>query len=280
MNCNEFRELVDSYLSDELLTETNHRVLTHIEDCKDCSDETETRQLVRVRLRTAILNCEEFQVDDEFCNRMKVKVSGTQFRGRFFRNTGFIAAAASILIVATIGFWLFAGQQGVIQQVAVNGIGSEAIVNAAVGDHQQCAVKGNRKAHKPLASSNPQYAGFAEVVTPVVKDNLSECEMVSAHACNFEGTEFAHLVFNNEGKMVSILVTDRNSKDERVESATSVFPKGSGFQVAKFETNKHEVIVVSELNNSLNLDLTKGLQVPITKHFQDRFISATTILRW
>ena len=35
MRCEDFREIADSFLSDELLVETNHEVVRHLEDCED-----------------------------------------------------------------------------------------------------------------------------------------------------------------------------------------------------------------------------------------------------
>ena len=35
--CNKIRTDLDSYITDEVLVETNHEVLKHLENCKDCS---------------------------------------------------------------------------------------------------------------------------------------------------------------------------------------------------------------------------------------------------
>jgi putative zinc finger protein len=47
MNCRDVRELADSFLSEELLTETNHDILRHVESCVSCRNEIATRRQLR-----------------------------------------------------------------------------------------------------------------------------------------------------------------------------------------------------------------------------------------
>ena len=44
MQCCDLREVADSYLSDELLVETNHEVIVHLEACADCHRELSARR--------------------------------------------------------------------------------------------------------------------------------------------------------------------------------------------------------------------------------------------
>lgn len=67
MKCQDFREIIDSYLCDELLTETNHNILRHLEECADCRSVIETRRLLRSKIKGAVLNSPEFQVREVFC---------------------------------------------------------------------------------------------------------------------------------------------------------------------------------------------------------------------
>jgi hypothetical protein len=39
MECREFCEIADSYLSDELTVESNHDAISHFEKCANCRDE-------------------------------------------------------------------------------------------------------------------------------------------------------------------------------------------------------------------------------------------------
>src|SRR5260370_26040165 len=44
----------DAYISNELLVETNHEMLRHLETCPACSAELETRGRLRSRLKSAV----------------------------------------------------------------------------------------------------------------------------------------------------------------------------------------------------------------------------------
>ncbi|NJM54427.1 MAG: hypothetical protein HC846_14250 [Blastocatellia bacterium] len=54
MNCRDFREIADSYLSDELAVETNHEVFQHLENCAKCRQELSSRREVREKLRFSL----------------------------------------------------------------------------------------------------------------------------------------------------------------------------------------------------------------------------------
>src|SRR5260370_33260955 len=52
--CDKTRKYLDSYISNELLVETNHEVLRHIENCPACAAEVEARTELRTRIRVAV----------------------------------------------------------------------------------------------------------------------------------------------------------------------------------------------------------------------------------
>ena len=47
MNCRDVREVADSFLGEELLTETNHEILRHLENCPTCRTEIDARRRLR-----------------------------------------------------------------------------------------------------------------------------------------------------------------------------------------------------------------------------------------
>ena len=59
LDCQHVREIMDSYLSEELSVETNHGVLRHVTDCRDCAAELKRRQ----RLRALLAETLEVAVD-------------------------------------------------------------------------------------------------------------------------------------------------------------------------------------------------------------------------
>src|SRR5262245_39024122 len=53
MDCQNFKELLDSYLCGELAVETNHTMLAHAERCCSCRNEMTARSQLRKSLRRA-----------------------------------------------------------------------------------------------------------------------------------------------------------------------------------------------------------------------------------
>jgi anti-sigma factor RsiW len=56
MQCREVCDLLDSFLGQELMVETNHELMRHLETCPDCRGELEARRQLRTVLRRAFTN--------------------------------------------------------------------------------------------------------------------------------------------------------------------------------------------------------------------------------
>jgi anti-sigma factor (TIGR02949 family) len=52
--CEKTRKYLDAYVSNELMVETNHEVLHHIEGCPACAAEVDARARLRSRLKAAV----------------------------------------------------------------------------------------------------------------------------------------------------------------------------------------------------------------------------------
>ena len=74
MQCREFREIADSYLNNELMVETNHRVISHLEHCAECRQELKARPEWRGKLRRAFLQLPENQLRPEFADRLHMQL--------------------------------------------------------------------------------------------------------------------------------------------------------------------------------------------------------------
>ena len=71
MNCRDVREVADSFLCEELLTETNHEILRHLDTCPSCRTEIDARRRLRGALRTAFNRAPELQPAGEFADRLR-----------------------------------------------------------------------------------------------------------------------------------------------------------------------------------------------------------------
>ncbi len=166
--------MADSYIGDELLVETNHEVLRHLENCAACRNELAAHRRFRARVRLAVVNSPESQINSLFASRLQTNLRETalqttrqrhKFSGLF--NIKILAfAAAALLVVSLFGaVWLNrspsnetiiaennqaennqADQKGETPQTVESPI-VEAVraawhemARAAIGDHENCAL--------------------------------------------------------------------------------------------------------------------------------------------
>ena len=150
MKCQDFRELIDSYLSDELLTETNHDVLRHLEQCAACRKTIESRRIFRTKLRSAVTNASEFQMRENFYAELRGDLKRdflpkNQEKQTFWADTNsWIAVAACLLVAFGFGVWFFQNSEvnPVLPEiVSVTRNNQPAYIGKiALGDHLNCAV--------------------------------------------------------------------------------------------------------------------------------------------
>ena len=117
MNCQQFREMLDSYLSDELLVETNHEVLHHLETCALCRHALAARRDLRAQLRAAIRNTPEMRITPAFAARLQADLRETALHPKWWQTPGsnnaffivrmLLAASLCVLVIAGFaGIWL------------------------------------------------------------------------------------------------------------------------------------------------------------------------------
>jgi hypothetical protein len=241
MQCRDFREVADSFLSDELLVETNHDVIAHLETCADCRRELAARRALRTILRTSFAKADDLQMPQEFASRLHSELRAAATSGAMSLNTLPRAwmIAAGVMVALTFGaiaVWqrqrvhtnspmatksqpqnIAAVKPSEVQQppadqaVDVNAILARTSELAA-GDHRDCAIS-----HRlpdmpiPLKEASEKYDRVYLDLTKAVlsrRENFNEAiELVMAHACLFRGHWFAHIVVRHRGHLVSLLVT-------------------------------------------------------------------------
>lgn len=74
MQCRDFREIACSFLDDELLVETNHEVIRHMETCADCRGELTARGAFRVKMRSAIAHAPGLEMTEDFVTRLRAQL--------------------------------------------------------------------------------------------------------------------------------------------------------------------------------------------------------------
>jgi hypothetical protein len=304
MNCHEFRKIADSYLSNELLVESNHEVISHLEQCSNCRRELSARRELRSRLRDAFINSPANRLRSELVNELSVQLrevtlgkrsaSAASRPSMIVRRTAWLALAACLLLAAVVGLVLLRqsmlaprqtiGHNGPNHSPAVNPQIPLSIVNtelakSAVGDHRDCALDFRLK-EKPIdletagRQFDPVYINLTKAIFSQEGRVPVDAEFVEAHSCVFEGRRFAHIVLKYQGRLVSFLVTDISDKSDIATASTSPSSEPQiiessqidGYQVSYFQTARHAVFIVSDLPEDKNLALTRALAPAVFTH--------------
>jgi putative zinc finger protein len=278
--CEKTRKYLDSYVSNELLVETNHEVLRHIENCSACAAELDARLQLRTRLKSAV-NAQSVPPDLQVRIREQIRSghSGSWFAAGWLV-AGWprwaIALAASVVICA--GLWLNysrdrlpaladrPAQNAYIQRVSAR---LAAVLKVGLGDHVHCSVfrkypKAPPPVEKMEAELGPSYKGLLPVVRAAVPDGY---RVIMAHQCSYAGRKFIHLTFEKRGELLSLVVARR--RDGESLGALSPALEASGvpiyqsaaqrYQVAGFDAGNFLAYVVSDLKSKSNLQIAADL---------------------
>lgn len=306
MDCQEFRRLIDSYLNDELLVETNHEVLKHLENCRFCREQLAAVRSLRGRLRDAVRATPSMQIDDTFAARLASNLQKTALRpsvweqlttGSAFAGMRVTAFGFACLIVILIGGFFVLRSPNDSGAVSTNrNFGEhETIVEAnktrlaeavkaawkdlsaqAVGDHKNCAVKFNLAEH-PISLDDAakkfgpfdkdiDKAVFEAVKTAFVDKPVSPVELLEAHSCIFAGRRFVHIVLRRQGKVISVLVTDTDLPAEADGPVTGHVD--GALNAAGFSIGRHAFFVVSEMDAADNAQIAGAIYPAMRRHIE------------
>lgn len=235
-DCQRVRELMDSYLAEELLVETNHEVLRHLDTCQECAAELQRRQ----RLRTLLLQVLEIQVDDR---RAAARISQALDREQrsWKRVAPLATAAATLIAVVTVAFWFS-------RPVDV------AAYDDSADDHIVCALSYpvNHTYDADHAAQNlaPPFTSIVDAVG--VSHGVYEA--IDAHMCPFKGRNYAHIVFRGGGQTISLFV--ERAERGRLPEAPAMPLTGDtfevhgttrrGYRIAAVATRDYQLFLVSE----------------------------------
>lgn len=270
MDCKDFREISDAYLSDELLVETNIQVFKHLEDCPKCRRDFADRRALRQRLRTAVLNSEEFAIDPIFANRLSLELKDAAFNnngwfGVLISPRILVPLMSMVLIVGMFSFVLFkygggnteiAGQPGSIASFLTQ------VSLQAVGNHKDCALENQELWESRSLAIGEAGAAVAAAVAPPVSDYFAgDVEVLHAHDCVYAGLLFSHVILKTNGHLVSVFVDKSGAiGDPRANPSDSIVSeRENGLQVASFYSGRSAVFVVSDLPETDNLNAARKL---------------------
>ncbi|MEP6636577.1 MAG: hypothetical protein ABJB97_07605 [Acidobacteriota bacterium] len=301
MQCRELREIADSYLSGELIVETNHDVISHLEQCNDCRRELAARRELNSRLRALFVNAPENQMRPEFADRLGIQLHEHALGKRSApvarkQRILWLALAACLLLATGLGLVVIRPRmspQPSFQEVAeydptrtyspelnqgtpVSLLKTE-FTRSAAGDHRDCAIH-FRLAEKPIdlevagRKFDPVYINLTNVV--LSQGGMPrDAKLVEAHSCVFEGRRFAHIILKYHGHLVSLLVTETSPNRETkgapqtlAQQQVIACSQFDGYRVSCFQTTRHAVFVVSDLPEGENLLLARAIAPSLYAH--------------
>ncbi len=294
MNCKDFKEISDSYLSNELLVETNHDVLRHLESCADCRGELAARRELRSRLRFAVMNAEISLIDPGFMMRTKSKLRRQAFAKTnswsFIGARSVLAGVAAVVVIAVAGMIVMQNPSTV--QVAGSNIATPvdlpvamtepqpsfqqisfvAARKDAIDDHKECALSQNLP-EKPISLEKASLTyGKANkdmdeaVLTPLREAFGNKAQLLAAHFCLINGRHFTHVVLKYQGRVVSVLLAKRDDGDGAKSSDAISCQSTEGLNIACFESGRYSVFVISDLNEGENLTIARTISPAVKKH--------------
>ncbi len=260
--------MLDPYLDNELLVETNQSVLDHLSLCHDCAAEAERRIEFRRLFKMALTKESDDESKSE--NRSRRRVQLALDRERLPRRSAKIrwaALAASLILVLALGlaYWRNYNTSKPAKS-AVNTTSSEpavliaAVDRDAIENHQVCALSYPRNwtfnEGRVARDLTPRFAPLIKAVDR----HPGSYELIEGHVCKYEQRKYAHLIFRNEDHTVSVFIEPDdprgNPKNLPLEVAQASY---EAYQVASVDTGKHRIFVVSDLPGAENRALANQL---------------------
>jgi hypothetical protein len=272
--CERTRKYFDAYISNELMVETNYEVLRHIEGCRVCAAELDTRTRLRSRLKAAV-NAQSVPPELQVRIRDQVRTSRPERWVHFgWLRAGWprwgVATAATLVVSA--GLWVNysrdqlpalsdrPAQKTYITRVSAN---LAAILKVGLGDHIHCAIfrkypKDPPAVEKMEVELGPAYAGLLPVVRAAIPEGY---KVIMAHRCTYAGRKFVHMTLEKDGGLLSLVVARKQTGESLdglspadAASGVRIYQSAAGrYQVAGFEAGNFFAYVVSELRNKENL---------------------------
>jgi anti-sigma factor RsiW len=240
MECRDVRDVLDSFLAEELLTETNHEILRHLETCRVCRADLTQRRALREGVRQAFQSAPGLDPSPEFVERLRTTLhsAANQKPARRGRFHGWWALAATALLAVALGV-AYRGRD----RITATG----ALARAAVGDHRDCALH-FRLAERPIAleEAAQRYGAVYRVLETLPPDEVmtavGPARVLERHACVYEGRRFAHIVFDYRGERVSLMMTAAG------EVGSSTVARVDGMNVASFRAGRQIVFIAGDVS--------------------------------
>lgn len=299
MDCREFKTMIDSFISDELLVETNLEVLAHLETCTDCARKLSERRALLLRIRQTVRTGPGTMINQTFASKMAGELRTIALQpdlwDRFVGgvkalNFRMVSAAFACVMLLALGalFWMnrsdsTSSNAGIDVPSNSNSLSDltdairvswNEIASHAVGDHENCAIEYHLKEEPiTLDEAAKTYGAYNKDIDMTITTALNatgkganDLQFVESHSCVYEGRRFAHVVYKQKGRILSFLITDTDLPPTNDEIQTAEFD--GKMNAAGLRIGRHAVFVVSDLTATENVLLARSAEPAIRSHLE------------
>jgi hypothetical protein len=262
-SCERIRGLLDAYVSNELLVETNLEVLRHLNVCTSCGTIAAERARVKRMLKQAVGS---ENAPAALRSRIQREIQAT----RPARSNWVLAAAAAIVL--GLGGYMALQWFGA-RQMANPHPALAAVLRVGLDDHIHCAVgtwyRGREFSDERMARDlGPQFAGLAPMVKSVVPADM---KMLVAHQCQVNGRNFVHFILQKQDRTFSLIITRKDGESFTDVAGGSSLNSGvrihesrmQNFEVAGTETRDFLVYFISDSTSDQNSQIARNLAAPV-----------------
>jgi hypothetical protein len=271
MNCRDLREVADSFLGEELLTETNHEILRHLENCPTCRTEIDARRRLRSAVRVAFNRAPELRPAGEFADRLRAQLREASADGREpWKVSGqWLAIAVGLVLAAAVT----AG--ALLNRLPT---ADAALAWDAVGDHRNCALKYRLvRRPLPLEEAAQRFDSAYRLLLSVPPDDIAApggpARVLERHSCAYRTHRFGHVILQYRGRVVSLLVA-ANERSTGLAASDEAIPHligrpMDGLSMVSVNGSRHAIMLVSDLDNSELTQLAGIVSLPLVQRLGD-----------
>jgi hypothetical protein len=262
-SCERIRGLLDAYVSNELLVETNLEVLRHLNVCTSCGTIAAERARVKRMLKQAVGS-------ENAPAALRSRIQREIQAARPARSNWVLAAAAAIVL--GLGGYMALQWFGA-RQMANPHPALAAVLRVGLDDHIHCAVgtwyRGREFSDERMARDlGPQFAGLAPMVKSVVPADM---KMLVAHQCQVNGRNFVHFILQKQDRTFSLIITRKDGESFADVAGGSSLNSGvrihesrmQNFEVAGTETRDFLVYFISDSTGDQNSQIARDLAAPV-----------------
>jgi len=271
------REMLDPYLDNELLVETNRSVLDHLSFCPDCAAESERRIELRSRLKEA-LTVEDATESETFSRRRVQMALNREKVPRISAKTKirWAALAASLILALALGlaYWRIGNisKQATSSEVNTPPSPTSVLISTvdrdAVENHKVCALSyppnWTFDQQRVVRELTPRFAPLIQTID----GKSASYQLIEGHICSYHQKKYAHLIFRSHGHTFSVFIEPDDPRGKQQSSRPlEIAQTGyTAYQVASVDTGIHRIFLVSDLPSAENLAFANQL-FPLTLGF-------------